>query len=105
MATAAISFCLIVGVTDDDKLTARSDRQTVKVRLAEIVAPKKTQPFGTRSRPHLAGVCFQKQARLIPQTKSSSLLIMRSSVATAPGLFKTCRNLLDYPALPHIFRG
>lgn len=40
----------------------------VKVRLAEIDAPEKRQPFGQRSRQALADLCFQKTARICTAT-------------------------------------
>lgn len=62
--------CKIVGITDGDTLTAlcAGDRQ-VKVRLAEIDAPEKKQPFGMRSKQALSDLCFGKQADVAPQTK------------------------------------
>jgi len=42
--------------------------QAITVRLAEIDAPEKAQPWGNRSKQHLSKVCFQKQAELRPQT-------------------------------------
>ena len=67
MSTAAtLLICLIVGISDGDTLTARCEMprgmQTFKVRLAEIDAPEKAQPFGTRSRQALSELCFKKQA-------------------------------------------
>jgi len=50
---AAVLFCLVVAITDGDSLTARCDTpagiQSVKVRLAEVDAPERGQPFGNRS--------------------------------------------------------
>jgi len=40
--------------------------QTIKVRLAEIDAPEKAQPFGNRTKQHLAELCFQKEAEVYP---------------------------------------
>ena len=49
----ALLLCLVVGISDGDTLTARcgaaDSAQTVKVRLAEVDAPEKAQPFGQRS--------------------------------------------------------
>lgn len=61
--------CKVVGVSDGDTLTATcaEDRQ-VKVRLAEIDAPEKAQPFGERSKQSLSDLCFGKEAEIAPQT-------------------------------------
>lgn len=70
---AALLLCLIVGISDGDTLTARCGSadaaQTVKVRLAEVDAPEKAQPFGERSKQALAALCFKRQARVSVQTK------------------------------------
>lgn len=77
--TAALLLCLIVGVSDGDTLTARCEAQTdreavtLKVRLAEIDAPEKGQPFGMRSRQHLAELCFHKAATLAPVAAGAGL--------------------------------
>jgi len=64
--------CFVVGVADGDTLTARCDvpegKATITVRLAEVDAPEKGQPFGTRSRQHLADTCHGKPATVRPQT-------------------------------------
>ena len=65
--------CLVVGLADGDTLTARCGApgayRQVKIRLAEIDAPEKKQPFGQRSRQALAELCFQKTARIRTSTK------------------------------------
>lgn len=69
-AAPATATCLVVRVADGDTLTARcgapGDYQQVKVRLAEIDAPEKAQPFGERSRQSLAAMCAGEQAVLRP---------------------------------------
>lgn len=40
----------VVNVTDGDSITVLRDRQQVKVRLVDIDAPEKGQPFGNRSK-------------------------------------------------------
>lgn len=67
---AATALCLVVAIADGDTLTARCGEpgqyQQVKVRLAEIDAPERKQPFGNVSRQHLAKLCFKAWARLTP---------------------------------------
>lgn len=59
-------LCLIVAIADGDTLTARCDVQgnqkTFVVRLSQIDAPEKRQPWGDRSRQHLAVLCFKRSA-------------------------------------------
>lgn len=72
--TAALLLCLVVAVSDGDTLTARCGEaqagywQTT-IRLAEIDAPEKAQPFGQRSRQGLADLCFRTWATITPQTR------------------------------------
>ncbi|RYY19600.1 MAG: thermonuclease family protein, partial [Cytophagaceae bacterium] len=62
----SILLCLVVGVSDGDTLKARCGQpgayEQVTIRLAEIDAPEKSQPFGQRSKDHLSDLCFGKQA-------------------------------------------
>lgn len=73
MAAAELLICLIVGIADGDSLTARcgdaGEFQQVKLRLAEIDAPEKSQAFGQRSKDHLSKLCFQQRAEIKPVTK------------------------------------
>lgn len=68
-----VLLCIVVGVTDGDSLTARCDapdgQVTLTVRLAEIDAPEKRQPFGERSKQHLSALCFSKSAVVRPKTR------------------------------------
>ena len=61
-------LCLVVAISDGDTLTARCGEpgayEQVKVRISAIDAPEKAQDFGSVSRQHLAGLCFQKMARI-----------------------------------------
>jgi endonuclease YncB( thermonuclease family) len=64
IAAGALLACLVVGVSDGDTLTARCSAADdapapilMKLRLAEIDAPEKAQPYGARSRAHLATLC------------------------------------------------
>lgn len=66
----AAFLATVVGISDGDTLTVLThDKQQVKIRLAEIDAPEKKQPFGTRSKQSLSDMCFDKQAEIVPQAK------------------------------------
>jgi endonuclease YncB( thermonuclease family) len=52
----------VIGITDGDTFTLLTpDLQQVKVRVAEIDAPERGQPYATRSRQQLADLIFQKK--------------------------------------------
>lgn len=54
----------VVGVADGDTLTALVDLREVRVRLAEIDAPEKRQPFGTVAKASLAAMTFGRAVTL-----------------------------------------
>lgn len=64
-------LCLVVAVSDGDTLRARCGEagqyEQVTVRLAEIDAPEKAQPFGQRSKQSLASLCFGSTALIRPE--------------------------------------
>lgn len=52
----------VVGITDGDTFTLLTpDLREVKIRVAEIDAPERGQPYATRSRQHLANLIFQQE--------------------------------------------
>lgn len=71
-ALAAMLACTVIGVADGDTLTARCDvpdgKVNVTVRLSEVDAPEKGQPWGSRSKRHLAELCFGKPAIVAVRT-------------------------------------
>lgn len=108
--TGALLVCLVIGISDGDTLTAFCDQRQVKVRLAEIDAPEKKQPFGERSRQALAGLCFQKQAtinnrgrdrygrtigRVVCDGKDASAEQVKSGLAWVYDKYVTDRTLYD----------
>ena len=64
-ATAAGLSCKVVGISDGDTITALcSGNEQLKVRLAEIDAPEKAQPFCARSKESLSDLCFGRVAHI-----------------------------------------
>lgn len=62
--------CKVVGVADGDTITALCQgNEQVKVRLAEIDAPEKAQPFGAKSKLSLSDLCFGKMAQIAEQDR------------------------------------
>ncbi len=65
---AADLSCKVVGVSDGDTITALCQgHERIKIRLAEIDAPEKTQPFGAKSKQSLSDLCFGKEAQIVEQ--------------------------------------
>ena len=63
-------MCLVVAISDGDTLKVRCpDRPQLVIRLAEIDAPEKAQPFGRRSKEHLSTLCLHRQAEVRPVTR------------------------------------
>lgn len=69
---ATALLCLVVAITDGDTIKARCGQpgayEQVTIRLAEIDAPEKKQPYGQRSKEALSALCFQQQAVIKPTT-------------------------------------
>jgi endonuclease YncB( thermonuclease family) len=67
-AGALLAACVVVAVLDGDSLTARCERdgvrEVVPVRIAQIDAPERGQPFSQRSRQALIALCRDQPARL-----------------------------------------
>jgi endonuclease YncB( thermonuclease family) len=60
----------VVGVSDGDTLIVLTpEKQQIKVRLAEIDAPEKSQAYGQRSKQSLSDLAYNKQARVEQQDR------------------------------------
>lgn len=70
---AALFFCMsahahqVIGIADGDTMTLLVDQKPVKIRLANIDAPEKKQPFGQRSKESLSKLCWGKNAEYVTQ--------------------------------------
>jgi len=59
----------VIGITDGDTVTLlTSDKQQVRIRLAEIDAPESGQPYGNKSKQKLSELIFGKDVRVVVQT-------------------------------------
>lgn len=54
----------VVAVVDGDTIDVLRDGAAVRIRLAEIDAPERSQPFGQRAKQALSDLCFGKVASI-----------------------------------------
>lgn len=64
VAQAEVFTAGVVGVLDGDTILVRHEGKTAKVRLANIDAPEKAQPFGKQARQSLRELVYKKQVRI-----------------------------------------
>ena len=70
-ASSLLLLCTVLSVADGDTLKARCNDEATPlvIRLAEIDAPEKGQPFGRASKAALSALCLGKAAEVRPRTK------------------------------------
>ncbi|SFN10623.1 Endonuclease YncB, thermonuclease family [Formivibrio citricus] len=54
----------VIGISDGDTLTLLSNQRQHKVRLAQIDAPEKDQPYGQRAKRSLSDLAYRREARV-----------------------------------------
>ena len=61
MSMTAALLCLVVGVTDGDTIKVRcGDEPQERIRLVEIDAPEKKQPYGQKAKQELSSLVYAK---------------------------------------------
>ncbi|WP_230089459.1 thermonuclease family protein [Herminiimonas contaminans] len=68
MLPIQVSAHRVIGIADGDTLTLLVDQKPLKIRLANIDAPEKKQPFGQRSKESLSAMCWGKNAEYMTQS-------------------------------------
>lgn len=58
----------VIGVLDGDTIDILENGKSLRIRLANIDAPEKSQPFGQASKKSLSDLCFGKDATSTPGT-------------------------------------
>ncbi|MFM2408466.1 MAG: hypothetical protein RL358_1208 [Pseudomonadota bacterium] len=66
-ATSATFNAKVIAVLDGDTVLIKRQAGVLKVRLVEIDAPEKSQPFGASSQQSLAGMVLGKQVQFTSQ--------------------------------------
>lgn len=58
----------VIGVLDGDTIDVLENGKSLRIRLANIDAPEKSQPFGQASKKSLSDLCYGKDATYTPGT-------------------------------------
>lgn len=61
----------VIGVLDGDTLDVLENGKALRIRLANIDAPEKSQPFGQASKKSLSDMCYGKDATYTAQSNQS----------------------------------
>jgi len=70
VSTAAADFTgNVVRIIDGDTVVILRDKQKIRVRLSDIDAPEKKQPFGEQSKKALSQMIFQQKVRVVENKK------------------------------------
>ena len=65
-ATLLLAAWTLVGAPDGDTLRLRQADTEVRVRLAEVDAPEKAQPWSRAATRHLLTLCSGQEVRIVP---------------------------------------
>lgn len=69
MSATLLATCLVIGISSGDTFTAVCNQKIqMKIRLADIYAPEKSQAFWEESKRSLTGLCLKTQAEIAMQS-------------------------------------
>jgi len=68
LAKGSVCEGRVVGISDGDTITLLVDKNTYKIRLAQIDTPEKKQPFGMKSKKILSDLIYKKDVRAQVET-------------------------------------
>jgi endonuclease YncB( thermonuclease family) len=69
MSAALWATCLVIGISSGDTFTAVCNQKVqMKIRLADIYAPEKSQAFWEESKNSLSTLCLNTQAQIAIQS-------------------------------------
>jgi endonuclease YncB( thermonuclease family) len=63
-----VHYGKVVKIADGDTLTLLVDSKQHRIRLSDIDAPERKQPFGTKAKQALSDLAFGKRARVVQVT-------------------------------------
>ena len=66
--SSVCSAAKVIRITDGDTMTLLVDSKPLRIRLANIDAPEKNQPFGQKSKESLSDICWGADATYDAQT-------------------------------------
>lgn len=76
----------VIGIKDGDTIDLLVDGVTQTVRLANIDAPEKKQPFGKKAKQLLANLCFGKNVTLLHNSKYDRYKRLIAEIITESGI-------------------
>jgi endonuclease YncB( thermonuclease family) len=73
----------VIKIVDGDTYDVlTSDYKTIRIRMNGIDAPEKKQPFGQKSKDHLAGLCFGKTVLVKPHSYDRNKRLIADTYTT-----------------------
>lgn len=62
-------YAKVIGIKDGDTIEVLYEKNPMKIRLADIDCPEKSQPYGNRAKQLTSELCFNKTVEVITKAK------------------------------------